>query len=175
LGDVLFSFHNMTIEQEALWTKLNNLELDEPAASFSFSDRLARENGWTFSFAIRAVEEYKKFIFLICISSHPLTPSDEVDQVWHLHLLYTQSYWIDMCKKILQREIHHGPTRGGNAERNKFKNWYQETKDLYTKTFGQAPPADIWPNEEKRFRDIHFQRVNVKTHWIIAKPPFLNR
>lgn len=165
----------MTAEQQQLWTKIESFELDDHQAAFSFSDRLARENGWSLSFSLQAINEYKKFIFLICISDHPLTPSDEVDQVWHLHLIYTHSYWIEMCKLILKRDIHHGPTRGGNSERSKFKSWYQETKALYSKTFNQEPPLDIWPSEEKRFHDIHFQRVNVKTHWIITKPSFLNR
>src|SRR5688572_30623486 len=119
----------MTVEQQELWQKIDRFELDDPHVSFSFSDRLARENGWSISFSLSAIQEYKKFIFLICISDHPLTPSDQVDQVWHLHLLYTHSYWIDMCKRLLNRDIHHGPTRGGNTERAKFKSWYQETKD----------------------------------------------
>jgi hypothetical protein len=168
-----FLFLKMTAEQQELWLKIEQFELDDPHASFSFSDRLARENGWSYSFAIGAIEEYKKFIFLICIANHPLTPSDEVDQVWHLHLLYTQSYWVDMCKNILCREIHHGPTRGGNAERTKFKNWYDETKKLYRETFNYDAPTDIWPSDEKRFRDTNFQRVNLRTHWIVTKPPFL--
>jgi hypothetical protein len=170
---VLFSFAKMTTEQQQLWTKIESFELDDPQAAFSFSDRLARENGWSVSFSLQAIQEYKKFIFLICIADHPLTPSDQVDQVWHLHLLYTHSYWIEMCKQLLNRDIHHGPTKGGNAERSKFRNWYQETKNLYRLTFSQEPPSNVWPDEEKRFHDIHFQRVNVKTHWIIAKPQFL--
>lgn len=165
----------MTKEQRELWTKLERFELDDPGASFSFSDRLARENGWSYSFALRAIEEYKKFILLICISNHPLTPSDQVDQVWHLHLLYTRSYWIDLCKGILLRDIHHGPTRGGNSERTKFTDWYQETKKLYATTFLHDPPPDMWPDDKKRFQDIIFRRVNTRTHWIIKKPAFLTK
>jgi hypothetical protein len=165
----------MTIEQQELWQKIDRFELDDPHVSFSFSDRLARENGWSISFSISAIQEYKKFIFLICISDHPLTPSDQVDQVWHLHLLYTHSYWIDMCKRLLKRDIHHGPTKGGNTERAKFKSWYQETKDLYRRTFNHEPPSDVWPPEETRFNDIHFLRVNKRTHWIITKPSFLTK
>jgi hypothetical protein len=165
----------LTPPNRALWEKIQTFLLDVPNASFSFSDRLARENGWDYLFALRAIEEYKRFMFLICIAPHTLTPSDEVDQVWHLHLIYTQSYWIDFCEQTLGKQIHHGPTKGGGDERNKFEDWYTKTKILYEETFGQLPPPDLWPPGDKRFADIDFQRVNKRQHWIIRKPKFLQK
>src|SRR6478735_8699456 len=99
--------HAMNTEHEplALWKMIREFELDDNASPMTFTDRLAQENGWTHEFAIRAILEYKKFIFLICISNQPLTPSDEVDQVWHLHLLYTHSYWKEFCPLVLKKEI----------------------------------------------------------------------
>lgn len=158
----------MTPAQTKLWRKIEAFELDDPESSFSFSDRLSRENDWSMEYCLRSILEYKRFIFLICISSEPLTPSDEIDQVWHLHLLYTQSYWIDLCESTLQRQIHHGPTRG-EEQRSSFKNHYQFTLDFYTETFGTHPPSDIWPSSEKRFESIHFSRVNRTKYWIIPK------
>ncbi|MES2733443.1 MAG: hypothetical protein V4714_16985 [Bacteroidota bacterium] len=153
-----------------IWDKIRSFELDDPAAALTFTDRLARENGWGLAFAVRAVAEYKKFIFLLCNSDHPLTPSDQVDQVWHLHLLYTQSYWVDFCQHTLGRQIHHGPTKGGQSEQDKYTNWYEKTKERYQSVFHQLPPEDIWPSNEIRFKDIHFQRVNLNRHWVIKKP-----
>lgn len=160
----------MTPEQSILWQKINDFELDDPNISLSFTDRLARENGWTLEYAIKTISEYKKFIFLITIHNQPLTPSDQVDQVWHLHLIYTQSYWEDFCKITLQKNIHHGPTKGGENEKNKFTNWYEKTKELYRETFLSEPPIVIWPSSEIRFSEINFLRVNQKLHWIIKKP-----
>ncbi len=165
----------MTQDQQLLWEKIRNFELDDPASAFTFSDRLARENGWSLEYAIRAGHEYKKFIFLLCIAPHPLTPSEQVDQVWHLHLLYTHSYWTDMCHHMLGRDIHHGPTKGGQAEKDKFEDWYTRTLELYQTTFTQTPPTDIWPDTQTRFSQIHFQRVNLETHWIIPKPKLLQK
>jgi hypothetical protein len=105
---------------KTLWDKLEEFQLDDFDSTFTFTDRLCRENGWKYEYAVRVINEYKKFIFLICISDHPLTPSDQVDQVWHLHLLYTRSYWTDFCKNTLGREIHHGPTKGGKNEKEKI-------------------------------------------------------
>lgn len=159
----------MTEEQKQLWLKIKAFELDDPAASLSFSDRLARENGWTIEYSLRSIEEYKKFIFLLLITQHPLTPSDQVDQVWHLHLLYTESYWVDFCEHTLGRKIHHGPTKGGDSEKSKYTDWYEKTKEVYRTTFNYDAPKDFWPSSENRFSDLHFQRVNINQNWIIKK------
>jgi hypothetical protein len=163
----------MTHDQLARWEKIQTYSLDLPHAHLNFSDRLARENGWRLEYAHRAILEYKRFMFLICNAPHPLTPSDEVDQVWHLHLLYTQSYWEDFCGQTLGKQVHHGPTKGGMDERSKFTDWYSKTLELYKTTFGHGPPEDIWPAPDKRFSDIHFERINKRKHWIIKKPKLL--
>ena len=159
----------MTEDQKSLWTKIQDFDIDDLDSDFTFTDRLARENGWTMEYAVRVVEEYKKFIFLICIANHPLTPSDQVDQVWHLHLIYTHSYWTDLCKNTIQRVIHHGPTKGGGKEKAKYNNLYEETKRLYQRTFKDEPPNDIWPSSKIRFGELRFTRVNRHRNWIIPK------
>lgn len=160
----------MKPNEQALWNKLSAFSLDEPGINFSFSDRLARENGWTKSYSLRVVEEYKKFILLCCISHCEVTPSDAVDQAWHLHLTYTKSYWFDLCKSTIEKEIHHNPTKGGKDEADKFGGFYTSTHDLYKEVFGYTPPSDIWPDNNTRFSDIDFRRVNLKSYWLIKKP-----
>jgi hypothetical protein len=160
----------MTTEEKVLFKKIQNFQLDDNSASFKFSERLARENGWDKSYTNRVIEEYKKFIFLCCISETGITPSDAVDQAWHLHLTFTKSYWIDLCKNTINKEIHHNPTKGGSSERQKFKHFYQKTDILYTEKFGTNPPTDIWYDSKKRFSEINFQRVNLQKHWLIPKP-----
>lgn len=160
----------MNDEQLKLWNEIKRFELDKSEISFSFTDRLARENDWTIEYSIRAILEYKKFIFLLTIANHPLTPSDQVDQVWHLHLLYTQSYWEDFCENTIKRKIHHEPTKGGETEKNKYTNWYEKTKELYFEVFKSKTPNDIWPSSEIRFTEINFKRINIKRNWIIKKP-----
>jgi len=163
----------MKPKEQALWNKLSAFSLDQAGINFSFSDRLARENGWTKSYSLRVVEEYKKFILLCCISQHGVTPSDAVDQAWHLHLTYTKSYWVDLCRSTIEKEIHHNPTKGGKDEANKFDGFYTNTHDLYKEVFGCNPPADIWPDNTTRFSDIDFRRVNLKKYWLIKKPASL--
>lgn len=162
----------MTVNQKTLWNKINSFQLDDPESSFTFSHRLARENGWTKSYSEKVIEEYKKFIFLCCISETTVTPSDQVDQVWHLHLTYTRSYWVDLCRNTLSKEIHHNPTKGGNLEGKKFDDLYTETRVLYQQIFKKEAPIDIWPDNEERFSDIHYQRINTKRNWVLRKPNF---
>lgn len=144
--------------------------LDEANCTFPFSKRLATENGWDSKFTQRVILEYKRFIYLCCISPEPVTPPDAVDQAWHLHLTYTRSYWIDFCQNTLPKPIHHNPTRGGKAEAQKFDNWYTRVQELYLHHFGELPPQDIWLPNQKRFSEIHFQRVNLDRYWLIPKP-----
>ena len=44
--------------------------------------------------AMRWIGEYKKFITLAYFSNKMITPSEEVDQVWHMHMTYTKHYRI---------------------------------------------------------------------------------
>ena len=132
---------------------------------------MARENGWSHGRARRVVEEYRRFLFLACSAGHPVTPSDAVDQAWHLHLAYTRSYWEDLCGEVLGRPLHHGPTRGGPAEGAKFRDWYARTLASYEGAFGSPPPSDIWPAPRERFAAApHFRRVNTRDCWVIPRP-----
>lgn len=79
------------MKDTALWKRIQTFALDVPHIKFPFSKRLARDNHWSHEFALAAIDEYKRFIYLCCISAEPITPSDAVDQVWHLHLTYTKS------------------------------------------------------------------------------------
>lgn len=144
--------------------------LAQTGGELSFLDRLCRENQWTAGFGLRAIGEYKRFIYLAVVSPTPVTPSDEVDQVWHLHLVYTRSYWEDL-QAILGRPLHHGPTAGGRDEDDKFAGWYERTKLLYESEFGEKPPVELWPPSEIRFHPgQRFRRLDAGAHWIIAKP-----
>ena len=161
----------MTPQQTELYARLQTFSLDQPGAQFSFSQRLAQENCWSFVYTCRVIEEYKKFAFLAVAAGHPVTPSDQVDQVWHLHLTYTRSYWETFCPKVLRTPLHHEPTQGGSAEQGKFTDWYSRTLESYKQFFREDPPADIWPDLSDRFGpEIEFVRVNLRHSWLLPKP-----
>lgn len=164
------SQHLMDAAQQALWERLQSFGFDQVDAQFPFSRRLARDNGWSHAFAVRVIEEYRRFLFLAMSAGHPVTPSDEVDQAWHLHLVYTRSYWEDLCGGALEQSLHHGPTKGGAEEGHKFQNWYQNTLDSYERLFGERAPADIWPDAQARFADANNLRwVNTRKYWLLPR------
>jgi hypothetical protein len=133
------------LSQPELWEKIQNFNFDDQNSSYPFSKKLATENNWSEFFTLKAIAEYRKFIFLCCISPTGASPSDTVDKVWHLHLTYTKNYWEDFCRKTLQQDIHHHPSKGGTEEKTKHGNWYSETLSMYETVFKTKPPADIWP------------------------------
>ena len=153
---------------DSLRDQLEAFVIDEPGVALSFTRRLARENGWSLAFAERAVREYLRFVWLAMRAGHPVTPSLAVDEVWHLHLCYTRSYWDELCGKVLGRPLHHGPTRGGSAEDGKFRDWYARTLASYRAHFGE-PPAELWPPVDERFRTGLLRKVDARAHWLVPK------
>ncbi|TYC51875.1 hypothetical protein FMN50_20135 [Rhodobacterales bacterium] len=152
-----------------LWARIAASDPGDIEADFSFSARLARECCWTQGHARHVIREYQRFVYLSRLSPHPVTPSDEVDQAWHLHLTYTRHYWGPF-KAALGGPLHHMPTRGGADQANLFRHLYRQTLELYRSEFGE-PPADIWPDVETRFsRPQHLTRVNRHDYWMIPKP-----
>src|SRR6478736_803431 len=135
-----------------VWDALFHYTIGPEDAALSFVDRLARENGWTRDHAQRVVAEYKRFAFLAVTADHQVTPSDAVDQAWHLHLTYTRDYWERFCPDVLGRALHHGPTAGGVVEQARFFEQYAQTLRSYERVFG-SPPADIWPGAAQRLLD----------------------
>jgi len=165
----------MTDDSERLCTevyeRLRRYSFDAPETSFRFAARLARDNGWNESYAERVLDEYKRFVCLCVVVGHALTPSEQVDQAWHLHLVYTESYWLDFCPQVLGRALHHRPTRGGADQRAKFNTDYAATRASYVHYFGAEPPRDIWPPPERRFgSDLCWVRVNTTEHWVWPRP-----
>ena len=164
----------MNTQESALWQKIETAPLIDADEDWLFQRKLAVQNGWTREFTERCVREYRKFLFLACASGHPISPSDAVDQVWHLHLTYTQAYWKVFCPEILGKPLHHSPSKGGREESQKFADWYQQTMNSYRAFFGEEP-SDIWPSAKDKVAEDHalHRRVNARRFWIIPKPAWL--
>jgi hypothetical protein len=151
-----------------LLTALSNMTIESDGAQLTFVKRLARDNGWSLPFADRVYQEYLRFLYLAKTCDHGVTPSDEVDQVWHQHLTYTRHYWNELCGEILGSPLHHGPTKGGASEKDKYQQQYRQTLETYRATFGETPPADIWPHLERRF-GATYQRLESGRYLMIPK------
>ena len=154
LSAQFWNIHKRTSKTDllAIWKRLQEFSLDEQNAPYPFSRRLEEEQDWTSEFTARAIEEYKRFIFLAAFAGHKVTPSFVTDEVWHLHLIYSNSYWDEMCIGILGCLIHHNPGSGLASEEHIFQGQYQKTLQSYRRYFDE-PPALIWgPDNAKLVR-----------------------
>ncbi len=157
-------------EHAALWRRLLAHPFESPNQSLSFTARLAREQGWSLADARTAIDEYRKFCFLAATSSRHVTPSEQVDEVWHLHLIYSRDYWQTFCPHVLRCDLHHGPTAGGGHEAARYREQYGETLRRYEDVFG-TPPARWWPSRRERFANAAMiRRVDLRRHWVVKKP-----
>ncbi len=127
-----------------MWQQLKNFVFPK-----GFRERLSKEQRWDVSFTWKAIDEYLKFIFLCKFADHKVTPSKVVDEVWHLHLIYSDSYWNDLCKTILKRDIHHTPGNGNDD--SIFEGQYKNTLNTYARTFGE-PDVKYWPKPAEKVK-----------------------
>ena len=156
-------------QDDALWQRIATHTIGPADASLSFTARLARENRWTLAHAEQVIGEYRRFCYLAMTAGQEVTPSDAVDQAWHLHLTYSRDYWQTFSPQVLGADLHHGPTRGGTAERGRFYRQYADTLAAYEAAFGEVPPADIWPPAHRRF-SVDPQGVRVNFFDVIVLP-----
>lgn len=153
---------------DPIWQALVQMRIEPPGAALGFTRRLARENGWSRRHAEAVFHEYRRFLYLAATGTSEVTPSDQVDQAWHLHLAYTRHYWEELCARVIGRPLHHGPTAGGVSEGRKYRSLYAETLQRYRETFGEEPPRDIWPPSDIRF-GARYQWVDRTRHYLLPR------
>ncbi|MEM8777647.1 MAG: hypothetical protein AAGF26_02000 [Cyanobacteria bacterium P01_G01_bin.49] len=167
------NLEKMTSTEVDLYKKICDFQLDLPGAVFPFSYKLAWEYQWTGIYTYRVIQEYKRFVFLAMVANHVVSPSTPVDRAWHLHLLYTHSYWDEFCGKILKKPLHHLPSIGGKQEGLKYRYYYLQTLETYQKYWG-TPPPDIWNKPQLRGEKVSYQWLDRRQFWIIPKPKLFN-
>ena len=147
--------------KKELWLRLRNYHFDHLVppqlmdalrATFegsdtytqAFADKLARKLHWNRAFAMRAIGEYKKFLYLGLVADFPVTPPRVIDQVWHEHLLFSRGY-REFCDQVLGREFDHHPELiPVDEQTERFKAQYDATLALYQTEFDSEPPAAFW-------------------------------
>lgn len=129
-----------------IWMRIESFVIDDASAQRPFSLVLAEEMQWDQEFTRLAISEYKKFMYLSVLFPDGMTPSVDVDTVWHLHLLYTKNY-RSFCRDALGCDfLDHEPSKGGSDESSRFENIYLDTLAKYEEVFGVKAPTEIWGN-----------------------------
>lgn len=149
------------MDKKQLWLKLKNYHFNHvvplhlgdrineifggvDASTKAFASKIARKAGWTNKFALKALFEYKKFVFLGVVSDFNVTPSKIIDQVWHEHLLFTNAY-RQFCNEVIYYTFDHNPELIPMTDQTgNFNDQYIRTIELYKNEFGNEPPSEIW-------------------------------
>ncbi|MBA3560241.1 MAG: hypothetical protein H0W30_16750 [Gemmatimonadaceae bacterium] len=128
----------------------------------AFASKLARKLGWTSAFSLRAIEEYRKFVYLGMVSERSVTPPKVIDQVWHEHLLFSRPY-REFCRDVLKRDFDHNPELVPSERQTEaFHAQYDATLELYRDEFNMTPPADIWGTPKFMTKDPRIQMPKPK-------------
>ena len=157
-----------TLARRELWQRIQQHDF-EPDTRLNFTQRLARDHGWSLDEARAAIDAYRRFCFLAVVSPTPVTPSEVVDEVWHQHLIYSRDYWDVWCGETLQSRLHHDPTPGGLDAQANYRRHYAETLALHERVFG-PPGSEFWPATHLRFAGPRYH-VTDRGRWFIVPKP----
>ena len=109
---------------------------------------------WGYQRTKKAISHYLAFLFLV--NQYPrlsLIPTQDIDQVWHYHILDTEQYAKD-CEMLFGCFIHHVPYAGmrGDGDRQRWLSAFAMTQVLFQNHFGidltlkqTCEPADCEP------------------------------
>lgn len=140
----LRTYHFDNLVPPHLWSRIQEAFGGENASTQAFADKISRKLGWTNGYALQAIAEYKKFVYLAVVSDFNVTPSKIIDQVWHEHLLFNKAY-REFCSEVINYTLDHNPELVQTGEGVAiFNKQYFDTIDLYKREFGTDPPAHIW-------------------------------
>ncbi len=170
------SEHSASIgSKKELWLRLRNYHFEHlvpphlfdsiravfsgsDASTQAFADKLARKLSWDRGFALRAIGEYKKFVYLGVVSNFPVTPPRVIDQVWHEHLLFSSGY-REFCAQVLGRNFDHHPELVPTDEQTAtFRDQYAATLELYEREFDREAPEAFWGTPKFSRRKGHRAR-----------------
>ncbi|HEY9669038.1 MAG TPA: glycine-rich domain-containing protein-like [Coleofasciculaceae cyanobacterium] len=86
--------------------KLKGLDLSPIAADLMNSKNCC---GWTRQQVVCAIKRYKTFLLINYLYPHILlVPTQDIDRVWHSHILHTRKYRQD-CEMLFGDFIDHQP------------------------------------------------------------------
>ena len=118
----------LLVESQTFQDKLESLDLQLIAQKLMHSDPT---QGWTQKQVDRAIAHYKMFLHLLYLyPNSTIVPTQEIDRVWHQHILDTRKYAQD-CQWLFGYFIHHYPYFGMGSETQQQA---LETAFSYTRT-----------------------------------------
>lgn len=146
-----YTFENLV--PPTLWDRVVETFGGECAATRAFASKLCTKKGWDLDFALGAIQEYKRFVYLGMVTSFPVTPSKYIDDVWHQHIQFTRAY-REFCDNVLGRTFDHNPELVALSEQTEqFQDQYYATLCAYREEFGMEPPSEFWSKPKFKVKE----------------------
>lgn len=125
--------------ESSFTTQQRNLRFVEEIDLSEIMARIVKDHGWSEERAEEAEKWYRRFLCLcILFPKEKLAPpTDDADEVWHTHIIYTKKYHAD-CRRMFGYYLHHNP-RGKDADQAELDalsqssdNTYQRLQEVYS-------------------------------------------
>lgn len=100
---------------------------------------------WTLTYASQVAYEYECFMLLRSINNK-LSPSDDIDKFWHLHLL-NPIFYYNYCNEQFNKIIDHCPA--DSFDKHAREQRLTNTKNEYKKKFGDFACPNVWNVKNK--------------------------
>lgn len=100
----------------------------------------SNEEKWNIQQTQQAISCYRMFLLLVYLyPNSQLVPNQEIDRVWHFHILDTMKYAQD-CEMLFGKFIHHFPYFGqrGKIDRDNLQTAFEQTQVLFQEHFGKS-------------------------------------
>jgi len=104
---------------------------------------------WTKEYATQVAFEYERFIEMRAYNEK-LSPSDDIDKFWHLHLLNPLLYY-NYCLSKFKKIVNHNPS--DSFDQNARKQRLADTLIEYKKRFCTFVFPNVWKIELKNFTE----------------------
>jgi hypothetical protein len=138
------NYHFENLVSPSIWDSISTALGKGDASTKAFVNKIMKKHKLPHAFVYRAIEEYKKFVYLGVISDFYVTPSKYIDIIWHEHILFSKGY-RDFCKNVIRYQFDHQPELVVSEDQTElFSAQYIDTLDLYKTEFGMEPPENIW-------------------------------
>ena len=140
---MLLGINMLTMPANEIDSRVNNMNLDRIVWKI-MKDPFKAD--MTEDQVLFAVKQYKRFLNLkIKYPELNLVPTDDIDMVWHSHILDTEQYAKD-CANLFGKFLHHNPFFGefGNETQKEMGIMFKETSDMWLHEYGEALETPVY-------------------------------
>lgn len=117
---------------------------------------------WSLDNTNKLMEEYEKFLMLRYLDNK-LSPPNDIDKIWHFHILSTKQY-NEYCIKKFGKMIHHDPVDSFDQQAKKKR--LENTIELYKKKYGSFKYPNIWSDKKETILKLPPLTISLKSNYI---------